>query len=168
MAGRGLAHRIKTHRIYTPWEAANALGKHRQTVIRWIKSGDLLADTTQKPWLIKGHDLKAYLGHRFAKARCKLAAHHLYCFRCKLPREPAGKFADYTQQTATNGMLTALCPDCDCIMHKVVGRSVLEAIRAKIDVTVQQANPRLVSREDAPSNVTFESRAETHVKKHVS
>lgn len=53
MAGRASAHRIKTHQIYSVWEAANALGKHRQTVIRWIKTGGLVADTTQKPWLIR-------------------------------------------------------------------------------------------------------------------
>ena len=53
-------------------------------------------------------------------------------------------------------------------MNKVVRRSDLEEKKKKIEVTVQQANPRLVSREDAPSNVTFENGAETHVKKHVS
>ena len=29
--------RIKRHRIYTPYEAGEALGVHQQTVLRWIK-----------------------------------------------------------------------------------------------------------------------------------
>jgi hypothetical protein len=61
------------------------------------------------------------------------------------PQEPDGKFAEYTQATPTTGMLTALCPSCASIMNKVVRRADLEAIRAKIEVAVQQANPRLVS-----------------------
>ena len=54
-------NRIKTHRIYTVWEAAEALGKHRQTIIRWIKEKGLIADTSQRPWLIKGSDMKEFL-----------------------------------------------------------------------------------------------------------
>lgn len=142
--------KIKAHRIYTVWEAAQALNKHRQTIIRWINDKGLPADKSQKPWLIRGGDLKAFLGQQRSKAKCKLALHHIYCLGCKSPQESAGKFADYTQQTATTGMLSALCPVCECVMNKVVRRADLEAIRAKIEVTVQQAGPRLVSRADAP------------------
>ncbi len=46
--------RIKTHRIYTPHEAAEPLGLHVETVRRWIKDGRLVAETSRKPWLIEG------------------------------------------------------------------------------------------------------------------
>lgn len=138
-------NRIKTHYIYTVWEAAQALGRHRQTVIRWIKDKGLVADRTKVPWLIHGKDLKHFLGHRRANAKTKLALHHLFCLGCKAPQEPDGKFAEYTQSTPTSGMLKALCPACGSILNKVVRRADLEAIRAKIEVTVQQANPRIVS-----------------------
>ncbi len=164
MARYASPNKIKAHRIYTVWEAAEALGKHRRTIIRWINDKGLIADKSQKPWLIKGTDLKAFLGQQRSKARCKLALHHLYCLGCDSPQEPAGKFADYTQQTATTGMLSALCPACECVINKVVRRADLEVIRAKIEVTVQQADPRLVSRTDAPLNVTFTDEAHTHVK----
>ena len=123
---------IKTHNIYTAWEAAEALGMHRQTIVRWINDKGLIADKSSKPWLINGKDLKAFLGLRRRKVRVKLALHHLYCFGCKSAQEPAGRFADYTQLTPTTGMLSALCPDCDCIINKVVRRFDLEAIRAKM------------------------------------
>ena len=45
--------RVKRHQIYTVWEAADAVGVHRQTVIRWIKDKGLSADMSRRPWLIE-------------------------------------------------------------------------------------------------------------------
>lgn len=42
-------------------------------------------------------------------------------------------------------MLKALCPTCGSIINKIVRKTDLEVIRAKIEVAVQQTNPRLVS-----------------------
>ncbi|QFT91362.1 Helix-turn-helix domain protein [Roseovarius sp. THAF9] len=79
MAKKFPGNRIKSHRIYTVWEISDLLGCHKQTIIRWIKYHGLMAYTSTKPWLIEGHDLKAFLGARQSKARCKLAPHHCYC-----------------------------------------------------------------------------------------
>ncbi|MFK7877124.1 MAG: helix-turn-helix domain-containing protein [Paracoccaceae bacterium] len=157
---------IKTHYVYTVWEAAQALGRHRQTVIRWIKDKGLVADRSKVPWLIKGKDLKLFLGQCRAKSKTKLALHHLFCLGCKVPQEPDGKFAEYTQATPTTGMLKAFCPACGGIINKVVRRADLEAIRAKIEVTVQQANPRLVSMRTPPLNDTSAREAQTDGKAH--
>ena len=164
MCRRPSPSRIKTHRVYTVWEAADALGKHRQTVQRWIKHKGLLADRSHKPWLIDGADLKSFLGHRREQNRCKLELHHCYCLGCREPREPDGRIADYVQQSPTTGMLTALCPSCGSLINKVIRRADLDAIRAKIDVTIQKASPRIVSPADAPVNVTLEEEAETRAK----
>lgn len=160
--GRG----IKRHRIYTVWEITDALGVHRQTVIRWIKDKGLSADRTKRPWLIRGDDLKSFMEVKRARNRHRLVLHHLYCLGCKQPQEPAGRMADYSQQTATTGMMTALCPTCDALMHKVIRRADLETIRAKLEVTVQQANPRIVSCEDPLLNVTFDREGVAHAKAH--
>ena len=167
MARRGNPTGIKSHRIYTVWEAAEATGRHRKTIIRWLKFCGLIADTSQKPWLIKGYDLKSFLEHNRQKAKCKLALHHLYCLGCKAPREPDGKFADYTQQTLTTGMLSALCPSCGNIINKVIRRSDLETIRAKIEVTIRQADARIMSSTHTPLNVTIEDKAQTHDKARI-
>lgn len=164
MAKRPSPSRVKTHSIYTPTEAADVLGVHKQTVRRWISLHGLPADKAQRPWLIEGADLKAFLGHRKQQRRRKLELHQCFCLGCKDPREPHGKLADYFHQTPTSGLLTALCPICGCLMHKVIKRSSLEAIRAKIEVTIQKADPRLVSPEDAPSNVHFEQERECDAK----
>ena len=155
---------IKKHRIYNTWEAAEALGLHRQTIIRWIKDKGLIADQSQKPWLIKGSYLKHFLGERKAAGKCKLSVHHPYCFTCKLPQMPDGRIADYKHKTDSSGMLIGLCPSCGCVMHKAVSRSKLEAIRAKIDVTIQQADPTLVPLDEPSSTVTLNYGAKTHVK----
>ena len=164
MAKKFPANKVKKHLVYTVWEIAELLGCHKQTVIRWIKHSDLPADISQKPWLIEGRDLKQFLGKRQAITRCKLALHHCYCLGCKWPREPDGMIADYAHQTPDHGRLIALCPECGILMNKVVRLADLEAIRAKIEVTVQKANPRIVSRVDPPSNVTFTQEAKNHVK----
>ena len=82
------AHKIKSHLVYTVWEVADALGCHRQTVIRWVRDKGLAADTSSKPWLIEGHVLKEFLGQKQRKTRRKLALHHCYCFGCRGSREP--------------------------------------------------------------------------------
>jgi len=150
--------------VYTPWEAADLLGAHRQTVLRWVKVKGLRADRSSRPWLIEGRDLRAFLGERHKALRCKLDPHHCYCLGCKGPREPDGKIADYVQQTSTTGMLMALCPACGNVMNKVIRRADLEAIRARIDVMIQKADARIVSRERASSNVIFKAEAQTHAK----
>ena len=161
------AHKIKSHIVYTVWEVAEVLNCHRQTVIRWIRDKGLPADTNCKPWLIEGHVLKAFLGARKRKTQCKLALHQIYCLGCRAPRMPHGKIADYEQQSPTSGRLIALCPVCDSVMNKVIRRTDLEAIQAKIEVTLQQASPRLVSCTETHSKVTLKEEPETHAKTHL-
>jgi len=164
MARKASPARIKTHQVYSAGELASALGVHRQTILRWVKEKGLKADTQQKPWLFEGRDVKEFLGQRKKTARCKTALNHCFCLGCKQAREPDGKIADYIQMTPTTGMLTGLCPACGCLMNKVVRRADLEAIRARIDVTIQKADARLVSSSDASLNVTISEEPESHGK----
>lgn len=164
MAKRFPAHRIKAHWVYTIWEASQALNCHKRTVERWIKQDKLVADTSQRPFMINRRDLKAFLGARQVKARTRLALHHCYCLGCKGPREPDGRIADYVHQTAESGRLTGLCPDCGALIHKIIRRSDLEAIQAKLEVTVQKANPRLVSQPEPLSNVSVTQERQPHGK----
>ena len=156
--------KIKTHRPYTPFEAAIELDVHRQTVIRWVKDHGLPAETSAKPWIIEGRDLRTFLGARQIRRKCRLDLHTFYCFGCRDARAAAARMADYAQQSSTGGMLTAICDTCGTIMNKAVKRTDLETIQAKLDVTIQTADARIVSRAGAPSNVTFSVGAQTHVK----
>src|SRR5262245_7159734 len=108
--------RIKMHWTYTVEEAARTVGTSRGTIRRWLKTG-LVAIDTRKPTLIKGWDLRDYLQ---AKARPKQVCPpgHCFCVKCKAPKEPDGKFAEYRVLTATTGNLRATCPTCGKLMHR--------------------------------------------------
>lgn len=159
--------RIKKHRIYTLAEAAEVLGLHRQTIIRWIKIDGLLADCTRRPWLIEGTNLKTFLEGRRAVGKCKTRPEQIYCLPCRTPQIPAGRMAEFHLKAGTSGQLIGICPACDRFMHKAVSRSDLDRIRAVLEVTIRQAQPRMVGDSDAPVSVTFEQTGEEHVKKQV-
>ena len=38
----------------------------------------------------------------------------IYCVRCRVPRVPAGGFAEYQQLTEASGNLIGICPCCNC------------------------------------------------------
>jgi excisionase family DNA binding protein len=159
--------RIKRHRVYSVAEAAEALGMHRQSVLRWIKSGGLAAETARKPWLIAGEALKAFLGERRGVGRCRLALAQIYCLGCRAARIPDGRLADFTLRSQGAGMLTGLCAECGRVMHKAVRRADLEMIRAQLEVHVIAAQPRIVGSTDAPVIVDLARESRTHGKKRV-
>lgn len=118
---------------------------HRQSVLRWIKSGHLAAETSRKPWLIAGETLKAFLGERRAAGRCHLALEQIYCLGCRAARIPDGRLADFALRNQGAGMLTGLCPECGRVMHKAVRRADLETIRARLEVHVIATQPRIAT-----------------------
>lgn len=157
---------IKTHRVYTPADAAGALGVHRQTILRWINIEDLYAVRSGGTWLIEGRDLKDFLGARQTQGKCKLKVEEIYCLPCRAAQLPAGRMADFKLQTSQSGQLIGLCPVCERAMQKAVRRSDLERIRSVLDVTIQQAEPRIVGEPYPPVTVTLKEECGTHAKKH--
>tara|TARA_R110002020_G_scaffold126738_4_gene284598 strand:- start:8912 stop:9394 length:483 start_codon:yes stop_codon:yes gene_type:complete len=142
MAGRRPNRRaIKQHYSYTTEEAANVLGVAKGSVRRWLKAGlPYLAD--QRPFLILGGDLRAFLDKRDKpKQRCGL--HEFYCFRCREPKAAAGGLIDYTPRTALSGHLSAICEDCETIMHKNFSASKLALLERQAAVSFPQGHPRL-------------------------
>lgn len=117
---------IKIHWNYTVDEVARALGVAKGTVRRWIKAG-LPALTEKRPVLIIGADLLDFLKARSA-SRHRCEPHECYCVKCRAPRPPAGRMADFVALTPTSGNLRALCPECASLMHKRVGVAALEAL----------------------------------------
>ena len=156
--------RIKIHRIYTPREAADRLGMHTQSVLRWIKAGELEADRSKRPWLIEGAVLRTFLEARRAQGRCRLRPEQVYCLPCRSPRVPDARMADFRLATPTTGMLVGLCPACGRLMHKRMRREDLEAVRAHLDVTIQKAQPRIVGGFSPSHDVDFRQGGERHGK----
>jgi len=134
MANRRInSRRVKIHRNYTVDEAAKTLGVHKNTVRLWIKQGHPVVDE-RRPTLLRGRDIRAFLENRKAKRKHRLAAGEFYCLKCRAPKSPAGRMADYTASSADLGNLTGLCPDCETIMNRRTSRAKFDRIKGNLDV----------------------------------
>lgn len=132
---------IKHHYSYTIDEAARLLGVSKGSVRRWLSEG-LTCLKDQRPFLIMGDDLRAFLDRR-AKPKFRCQPHELFCFNCREPRSAAGKLIDYKPRTPRSGQLTALCAMCGTTMHKNFSAAKLPLLTKDHDVSFPQAVPSL-------------------------
>ena len=51
--------------------------------------------------------------------------------------------AEYVILTEARGNLRGICPTCDRLIHRVVSRTQIEAVRGKLDVTVTEPSARI-------------------------
>jgi excisionase family DNA binding protein len=151
---RAAARRVKKHLSYTAEEAADALGVHRHTVRRWVASKALPALTEQRPHLILGRDLQAFLTAP-TPGRARLKPGELYCVKCRLPKRPALGMADYMPINERIGNLRAICPDCGILMHRRVALDKLDAVAGDLEVIRQPAEQHLRKRSRPSTNVDF-------------
>jgi excisionase family DNA binding protein len=143
MRKRHTNHRlVKSHRSYKVEEIARLLAVHKNTVREWIKAG-LPSIDDRRPILILGSDLIAFLRARRASKKRPCGLGQMFCFRCRATKFPAGDTAEYIAITEKIGNLTAICPDCTCMMHRVVSRAKLADFLGKTDITFPQALRRL-------------------------
>jgi len=143
MGKRHPNHRlVKIHRNYTAGEVAVVLGIHKNTVRAWIKAGLPTIDE-KRPVLILGNELIAFLQARRAKKRKPCEPGQLYCVKCRSSKFPAARMADYVSLSEEVGNLVAICPDCDCLMHRCVSLTRLREFLGIMDISFPQALPRL-------------------------
>ena len=121
------------------------LGKHKNTVRNWVKSGLATIDE-KRPMLILGHDLVAFVKKRRAKNKQKLKPGELYCVGCRDPKFPAGDMAEYSSVTAKIGNLIAICPDCDSIMNRRVSLARIEEVGGNVDITFPKEMRHIIKR----------------------
>jgi Zn-finger protein len=145
MGKHRLNHRlVKIHRNYSVEEIAKLFGVHKNTVGRWINKDGLETIDGKRPMLIHGQNLVTFIKNRKAKTKqpCKIG--ELYCFRCKVPKFPAGNVADCLAVTKKVGKLKALCPDCESIMNKNISLARIGEFCKKIDITFSKELQQLV------------------------
>lgn len=126
---------VKTHRSYTVEEIACLLGVHRGTVREWIKRGLPTCDE-RRPILILGYQLSDYLRDRRLKKKRPCSPGELYCVRCRNPRMPAGRMADYVAKTPNLGNLIGICPTCGALMYRRVNPARLQQICGSLEIAV--------------------------------
>ena len=145
---------IKIHRSYTVEEIAELFGLHKNTVRNWIKSGLPTIDKN-RPIMVLGIQLEAYLKNRRTRNKQTCKTGELYCFKCRTPKFPAENMADYTPVTKKFGNLTAIYPDCTTIMNQRISNSKLEQVRSKIELTFPKAQEQLNKRDKPSVNSDF-------------
>jgi excisionase family DNA binding protein len=108
VARRTIRHRLlKTHRSYTVDELARLLATHKNTIRNWIKGGLPVIDD-KRPALIRGSELIGFLKARRTSAKRPCGPGFLFCLKCRSPREPGARMADYLPLTSTSGNLSGL------------------------------------------------------------
>lgn len=112
MGRRVTGRKIKANRQYKYDEAAEALGVSVPTVRAWRAQG-LRVLVAQKPHLIVGADLKAFLDNRRTVHKRVLGPDEVLCMSCKVPVKPFGMMVDYVGVTTTRGWLETLCGVCE-------------------------------------------------------
>ena len=130
---------IKSHRNYTYDELSHALGKHKRTIMQWVRKEGLQAFTSKRPHLIRGCDVKEFLKGRSDARKCKLDLTEFLCMGCRDARKPAEALVECSIPSSGGIMATALCPHCTSTMHKRVARDQLPELQQKLDVTIMQA-----------------------------
>lgn len=133
---------VKIHRSYTVEEIARLFGVHRNIVREWVKRG-LPTTDRERPMLILGRDLAAFLQARRLKNKRPCKPGEIYCVRCRVPRNPGGDMADYQPVTAVLGSLVGICPTCECMMFRRVNPAKLDQVRGRLEITMPQALSRL-------------------------
>lgn len=130
--------RAKTHRSYTVEDVASLYGIHRNTVRQWIKQGLSICDR-QRPLLILGSELAAFLTRKRTQNKRPCKPGEVYCVRCRAPQMPALGMAEYQPLTLTSGNLIGLCPACEGLMYRRVTLGKLGAVKGNLDITFAKA-----------------------------
>ena len=142
---------VKIHRSYTVEEVARLLGKHKNTVRKWVKDGLATIDD-KRPMLILGPELVAFLQARRSENKQSCKPGQLYCVRCRVPKFPEGNMADYEPVTEKIGNMIAICPDCDSIMNRWVSMARIAEVCGNIDITFSEEQRHIFKRAKPTEN----------------
>lgn len=138
MAKRLSVRKVKAQRSYTYEEAGDALSVTPQTVRAW-RHGGLPVMDCQKPHLILGAELKAFIASKMVRNKVTLAPHEFHCMSCRAPREAYGGMADYVAKTPTRGVLNTLCAACEGPCVKFASKAQLPSFSAKLIIAMSNS-----------------------------
>lgn len=134
MPKRARINGIKSYRCYTPAEAAALVGVSTKTVRNWAKNGLPIMDC-ERPALIRGDDLRAYLKKQRQSKKIETGLCEFYCVRCRASNRPLGNLADCIL-AGHRATLKALCGICENAVSKPIALVRLSEIRETLDVAI--------------------------------
>ncbi|KCV81860.1 hypothetical protein ATO10_10955 [Actibacterium atlanticum] len=126
---------IKSVCCYTIQEAADITGVSERTVRAWIKGG-LPAMTQERPTLIRGDTLIAFIKAQRSARKTLVGPDQFFCLKCRDARKPASGLVD-CEVTGERAKLTAICGVCDTIMHKPVAHTQVPMLSKVFDLTIR-------------------------------
>lgn len=132
----------KIHRSYSVEEIARLLRVHKNTVRSWLRQG-LTAIDGLRPTVVRGEEIRRFLGERRARAKQPSGPGRIYCLPCRAPKVPALKMADCVVSGDTAGTLRGICPNCGRMIYRRVNPQKIGAISGDLDVTFTQAEVRI-------------------------
>lgn len=127
---------IKRLRCYTVAEAADVTGVSPRTVREWVKTGLRILDV-ERPALMRGDDMLAFLKSRRESKKVKLGETEFFCMGCGKARGAAGGVAD-CNISANRAVLTALCETCETVLTKPVALGRVPHLETLFELTIQR------------------------------
>ena len=119
---------------YTIDEGATALGVTTATIRNYVRRG-LPIMTSQRPYLISGEALRAFLLHERESRKKPLQADQLFCPSCREGRRPFGMMVDLFMMSGKSGRLTGLCEVCDGASQRMIGIRDIKKFADIFDIT---------------------------------
>lgn len=136
-------------------------GVHKNTVRGWLKSG-LEAVDDRRPTLILGRKLSAFLHARRQRNRQRCKPGQFFCLRCRAPKTPALRKADYVPMTSTSGNLRGTCAHCGARIYRRVSLHKLAAAAGDLEVQLLQAQQRIRDTEPPSLNSDLRQDCDTY------
>ena len=146
--------RVKIHRSYSVDEIARLLGVHKNTVRGWLRTG-LQAIDDARPRLVRGEDLRTYLNGQIAARRRPCGRGEMFCFRCRIPRSPAGP-ALYRSKTALLGCLEGVCAVCGGRINRRASVSTLPSLISEFEIQLEPGLQHITEMPEPILNCDFE------------
>ena len=122
MSKRANPMSVKAALTYEVGEAADALGKTPATIRNWIKDG-LPVMASQKPYLISGEALRAYLQAKRKEAKSPLEPNELFCLSCRAGRPPQGMAVTSSPISDKTSLLKGLCSICGARSTRMISNA---------------------------------------------
>ena len=144
----------KIHRSYSVEEMARLFSVHQNTIRSWFRQG-LEPIDGQRPTVVRGVEIRRFLGERRARTKQACGPGRIYCLPCRAPKAPAGNMAECVATGDTTGTLQGICPDCERRIYRRVNPQKIDLVRGRLDLTLRLAEARI--EETTKPNVNCDS-----------
>ncbi len=110
-----------------------------QVIRNYVRRG-LPIMTAQRPYLISGEALRAFLLNERERRKKPLQLDELFCPSCGTGRRPYGMMVDLVMLSGKSGLLSGLCEVCEGPSRRMVGTRQINDFATVFDITEQASS----------------------------